>query len=67
MLFQLQCVQKMSEFFSSGSCLPGVDKSENNPSGINPLYLKYIMLLLPFLIHPTTQNLNLKILLMSRA
>ncbi|XP_053604695.1 transferrin [Plodia interpunctella] len=35
-----QCVQKMSEFFSSGSCLPGVDKSENNPSGADVSSLK---------------------------
>nr|ADF35768.1 transferrin [Ephestia kuehniella] len=35
-----QCVQKMSEFFSAGSCLPGVDKPENNPKGDDVSSLK---------------------------
>ncbi|XP_013134127.1 PREDICTED: transferrin [Papilio polytes] len=28
-----QCVKNLGDFFSGGSCLPGVDKPENNPRG----------------------------------
>ncbi|XP_072932524.1 transferrin [Epargyreus clarus] len=28
-----QCVKNLGNFFSGGSCLPGVDKPENNPKG----------------------------------
>ncbi|XP_060801389.1 transferrin [Amyelois transitella] len=35
-----QCVKKLSDFFSAGSCLPGVDKPENNPKGDDISMLK---------------------------
>ncbi|CAH0683258.1 unnamed protein product [Spodoptera exigua] len=28
-----QCIKNLADFFSEGSCLPGVDKPENNPRG----------------------------------
>jgi hypothetical protein len=30
-----QCIKNLGEFFSGGVCLPGVDKAENNPRGMN--------------------------------
>ncbi|XP_063381621.1 transferrin isoform X2 [Cydia fagiglandana] len=34
------CVKKIGNFFSGGSCLPGVDKVENNPKGDDVTLLK---------------------------
>lgn len=35
-----QCIKNFGDFFSGGSCLPGVDKPENNPSGDDVSSLK---------------------------
>nr|BAF36818.1 pxTransferrin [Plutella xylostella] len=35
-----QCLKKLGEFFAAGSCLPGVGKLENNPTGDNVDNLK---------------------------
>lgn len=35
-----QCIKNLGDFFSGGSCLPGVDKLENNPKGDDVSKLK---------------------------
>lgn len=35
-----RCVKNLSDFFTGGSCLPGVDKIENNPTGDDITNLK---------------------------